>query len=96
MDRSTATNDEFRDHPSEGYHQPEAAGSVAEPLADRIGQALRNSGYAALGSVEIGIEAGHVTLRGPVRSFHQKQIATSVVLPLDGVKGLSNELTVTR
>lgn len=65
-------------------------------LDEQIRQALKDSGYGALNSVEVSIDSGHVTLRGPVRSFHQKQIATSVVLPLDGVKGLSNELTVTR
>ena len=65
-------------------------------LDEQVRQALRGTGYGALNSVEVSIDSGHVTLRGPVRSFHQKQIATSVVLPLDGVKALSNELTVTR
>ena len=96
MDRPAETIDEVRDRSPHAGRQPEAVGSLSEPLVDQIGQALRDSGCAALGSVDIAIDEGHVTLRGPVRSFHQKQIATSVVLPLDGVKGLSNELTVTR
>ena len=96
MDHPAETNDEFRDRPPEASRQPEEASSLSEGLAGRIGKALRSSGYAALGTVDVAIDEGHVTLRGPVRSFHQKQIATSVVLPLDGVKGLSNELTVTR
>jgi osmotically-inducible protein OsmY len=96
MDRPAETNDDLRDRTPTVGRQLGAVGSLSEPLADRIGQALRGSGYAALGSVDIAIDEGHVTLRGPVRSFHQKQIATSIVLPLDGVKGLSNELTVTR
>ncbi len=96
MDRPAEQNEEFLHRSLNADRQPEAVASHSEPLADQVSQALRDSGYAALGSVDIAIDKGHVTLRGPVRSFHQKQIATSVVLPLAGVKGLSNELTVTR
>lgn len=98
MNRPTATSRnaarlrQDRRHGSESASLPNAT----ESLADRIRQALCSSGYGALNSVEISVDSGHVTLRGPVRSFYEKQIATSIVLPLDGVTQLSNELAVPR
>ncbi len=70
--------------------------AVEEQLAGQIQRALSHTGYGALKRIEIAIDRGHVTLRGPVRSFYQKQVATSVILPMEGVVQLSNELTVTR
>jgi osmotically-inducible protein OsmY len=96
MKRSTETHEAGNRQPAKADARSRVSHRKTSDLAEQIEQALKDSGYAALGSVDVAVDDGHVTLRGPVRSFHLKQVATSVVLPLDGVKGLNNELSVTR
>ena len=66
-----------------------------EGLEAAIRKALCGSGYGALCGVEVHIDSGTVTLKGAVPSFYQKQIATSLVMPLEGVDDLNNDLHVT-
>ena len=74
---------------------PTSSSPQGERLEAAIRKALCGSGYGALCGVEVHIDSGTVTLKGSVPSFYQKQIATSLVMPLEGVDDLKNDLHVT-
>lgn len=66
-------------------------------LHQRVDAALRSSPYLtrlASGTVRIEASEGHVTLRGSVASFFQKQMAQETLRRLDGVTRVVNELDV--
>lgn len=63
-------------------------------LRDSVQQALQQSGYAELGNLEIDVDDGRVTLSGRVSSYYLKQVAQSRSLGLDGVRLLSNRVTI--
>ncbi|MBI1310621.1 BON domain-containing protein [bacterium] len=65
-------------------------------LASRVQSALRETGYGGLHAVEVLVESGAVTLKGIVSCYYHKQVATSAVMPLDGVESLNNQLRVAR
>jgi hypothetical protein len=55
---------------------------------------LHATGFAALRSIDCRVRNGVVELSGDVPSFYCKQIAQSVVLPLEQVRGIRNHLRV--
>jgi osmotically-inducible protein OsmY len=59
-------------------------------------QRLRESSYFAPRSVLCDFHEGVLVLRGSVPSFHQKQIAQTLVRKVDGVEVVVNRLVVDR
>ena len=73
-----------------------SATSARDPLslsAD-IERALRATGYSALRSVDIAVNAGGVSLAGRVPSYHMKQLAQATAMRMAGVLEVCNELEV--
>jgi len=63
-------------------------------LADRIFSELERSPHVPHRSLRFETNQGHVTLRGVVRSYYQKQMAQEVILGLEGVEHIENQLEV--
>lgn len=63
-------------------------------LADRVSSALRKSPYIQARNLRFEANEGHVTLRGQVTSWYQKQMAQETLLRLDGVDRVENQLEV--
>lgn len=63
-------------------------------LQEVVHRALTGSGYRVLTGVEVRVDRGSVKLSGCVPSFYTKQLATTAALNINGVTGLSNELSV--
>ena len=55
---------------------------------------MRNSGYWELHGVSCHFHEGVATLKGRVSSFFLKQLAQSLVFPIDGVEEIHNRLEV--
>ena len=55
---------------------------------------LRKSSYHQLHLVSCEFHDGVLTLRGPVSSFHLKQVAQTLIRDLDGVGEINNRLEV--
>ncbi|HWA97225.1 MAG TPA: BON domain-containing protein [Pirellulales bacterium] len=67
--------------------------SVQSQIEGAVRQRLLDSGYHALRKVECYYDAGVLTLRGRVPSFHQKQVAEGLVGG-DLVRVVVNQLEV--
>lgn len=85
--------------PSPGQGQPsEGQQSMVLAKQDAVRRMaefrLRESSYAALRLVRCDFHEGVLTLRGNVPSYHQKQVAQSLVQSLDEVLEVSNRLEV--
>jgi osmotically-inducible protein OsmY len=65
-------------------------------LAERVGQALRATGYLPVRAVEVTVTGRVVLLRGRVPSYYLKQVAQAVALDVPGVRGLWNDVDVVR
>lgn len=63
-------------------------------LCQCVREALRSTGYAPLGRVQVGSSRGDVTLRGMVPTYHLKQVAQTACRSVPGVRSISNELVV--
>lgn len=63
-------------------------------LAEAVAQSLRETGYPALRSLGICAVAGRIILTGRVPTYHQKQMAQSIVRRLHQVRGITNEIEV--
>lgn len=63
-------------------------------LSERVDRMFRESHYRPLRQVAWTCEAGRVTLRGEVPSFHLKQVAQSLIGRLPGVAEVDNRLQV--
>lgn len=84
---------------SPGKGQPsESRPSMVLARQDAIRKAaeyrLHDSSYAALRLVKCDFHEGVLTLRGEVPSYHQKQVAQSLVQALDEVLEVNNRLEV--
>lgn len=73
-----------------------ALASRQPPLAERVGQALRATGYRPLHSLQVAINERRVILRGQVSSYYLKQMAQTAALALPEVQELRNEVKVVR
>jgi osmotically-inducible protein OsmY len=65
------------------------------PLFDRIHRALSANPYVPSRHVSFEAADGHVTLKGNVGSFFQKQMAQEAIRRVDGVQLIDNLLEVT-
>jgi osmotically-inducible protein OsmY len=75
---------------------PVDAGQIGsgQSLIEAVGQALRATGYPALGRIELEICGGVVVLWGRVPTYHQKQLAQAVAHRVKGVRGIANGIEV--
>jgi osmotically-inducible protein OsmY len=64
------------------------------PLDDRVLTALERSPYVPRRNLRFETSEGHVTLRGVVDSYFQKQMAQEALRHVDGIDEISNELEV--
>ncbi len=67
---------------------------ASEALIETVGRALRNSGYSALGDLEVEYSAGTIVLWGRVPTYHLKQLAQVVTQKVDGVRRVANGVEV--
>lgn len=74
--------------------RPDSDSSRDASLLSRVDHALCQAGRQALRRVQIYVDRSHVTLRGQVRSYYEKQLAQHVTLAVSGVCGVSNQLAV--
>ncbi len=65
-------------------------------LAERVGRALRATGYGPLRDVEVTARARLVVLRGRVPSYYMKQVAQTIALAVAGAQDVRNHLDVGR
>ena len=65
-------------------------------LAASAAQIFRDSPLPQLRSIDVAESDEEVVLRGLVRSYHHKQLAQELVLPLLGERRLRNLVTVSR
>ncbi|MEX0979209.1 MAG: BON domain-containing protein [Pirellulales bacterium] len=63
-------------------------------LATRISSAIANSPHLMRRKVHFETEQGRVVLKGTVKTYYQKQMATEAVRRLDGVDHIENNLEV--
>ena len=85
--------------PSPGQGQPsEGQHSMVLAKQDAVRKAaesrLRESSYAALRLVKCDFHEGVLIFRGNVPTYHQKQVAQSLLQSLEGVLEVSNRLEV--
>jgi len=65
-----------------------------DALEDRVHAAIQASPFVPRHTLRFETEHGHVTLRGEVRTYFQKQMAQEAIRRLDGVSGIENCLEV--
>lgn len=89
---STATDEhKFRDL----SRKPAAARNEADGrLAEAVKRVLCAATHPALRTIQIVSERGVVTLRGHVPSYHQKQLAQTMVQRVAGVRSIANGIEV--
>ena len=63
-------------------------------LADRVGHALRPTGYGALRAIQVSLDARIVHIMGRVPSYNLKQIAQETALAIPGTHQIHNGLDV--
>lgn len=86
---------------SHGSHESDAA---SEPdidqtpddanLEERVRAFLSRQGSFALQGIQIAANGGHVTLRGYVHSFYEKQLCLECTKRVAGVKAIVNRIEV--
>ena len=69
--------------------------AVHAPLSDRLHRALSSNPFVPSRLVSVEAADGHVTLKGSVGSFFQKQMAQEAIRRVDGVQLIDNLLEVT-
>ena len=65
-------------------------------LAERVERALRATGYGALRTVRVSVNARVVILGGRVSSYYLKQVAQATALAVPGAHQIRNELDVVK
>jgi osmotically-inducible protein OsmY len=65
-----------------------------DELRERVGHALRQSGYMQLRRVHVSTRHGQVRLAGRVPTYHLKQVAQQTALGVEGVQTIENHLVV--
>jgi hypothetical protein len=78
--------------------QPAAGSGAANDadvmLIDVLAQSLRATGYPALRNLTVELVAGRIVLAGQVPTYHQKQLAQSVVQRVDQAREIANNIEV--
>ena len=91
-----------REHPTDEKHAPQATAphltqSVEDcRLAERVERALRATGYWALRTVRVSVNARVVILEGRVPTYYVKQIAQATALAVPGAHQIRNDLDVVK
>ena len=65
-------------------------------LAERVGRALRATGYGPLRVIEVTVHARVVILEGRAPSYYLKQVAQTTALAVPGAQQVRNDLEVGR
>jgi hypothetical protein len=65
-------------------------------LTERVERALRATGYGALHTVRVSVDARVIILQGRVSSYYMKQIAQATALAIPGAHQIRNGLDVVR
>ena len=68
--------------------------AVMVPLAARVEEALRATGYPHLHQVSVQVRDRTVTLRGRVPTFYMKLLCQETAMTVPGIERLVNELDV--
>ena len=68
--------------------------TLAQPLCERIHNALSTNPHLKTDQLVIEAEGGRVVLKGSVNSFFQKQMAQECIRRIDGVQRIDNLLQV--
>jgi osmotically-inducible protein OsmY len=68
--------------------------TLAQPLFERIHDALSTNPHVNTDQVVIEADGGRVVLKGSVNSFFQKQMAQECIRRIDGVQRIDNLLQV--
>lgn len=63
-------------------------------LSERVHSILENNPHVPHRSLRFETNAGHVVLKGVVRSYYQKLMAQEALLHIDGVEQVENQLEV--
>ena len=63
-------------------------------LEDQAKRTLQHNPYLTRNPVQCEAREGHVVIRGEVRSFFQKQMATEALRKLSGIEQIDNQLEV--
>lgn len=63
-------------------------------IVDNVYRALRGSGYHHLVKLQAFSLQGRVTLQGCVPSYYLKQVAQTVLIPIEGIRDIKNNLKV--
>jgi osmotically-inducible protein OsmY len=88
------------EHPTEEKHAPQATtprltqSLEDQRLAERVERALRETGYGALRTVRVSVNARAVILAGRVSSYYLKQLAQAAALAVPGAHQVRNDLDV--
>ena len=89
-----------REHPTEEKDALERTGPLVTQrledhhLAERVERALRATGYGALRTVRVTVNARVVILGGRVSSYYLKQLAQATVFAVPGAHQIRNDLNV--
>jgi osmotically-inducible protein OsmY len=71
-----------------------SVGSTDRLLATQISTQLAETNRQSLKRLLVDVRAGHVTLRGRVSSFYERQIAIQTCRALAGIERLSDAVEV--
>ena len=89
-----------REHPNEEKDALQATAPLLTQsledhrLAERVERALRATGYGALRTVRVSVNARVVILGGRVSSYYLKQVAQATALAVPGAHQIRNGLDV--
>jgi osmotically-inducible protein OsmY len=72
----------------------QARASTDRLLASQIAMHLAETNRASLKRLSVDVQAGEVTLRGSVGSYHEKQIAIQACRMLSGIQRLIDAVEV--
>ncbi len=73
---------------------PGRAVALDRHLIDCAYRALRARGYGQLLKLKVSCDHGRVTLQGCVPTYYLKQVAQSVLKPIDGIRDVDNDVQV--
>lgn len=69
---------------------------IGNQIADKVGLAMRNTGYRQLQTLNVRVDGGEVCLQGCLPSYYLKQIAQHAVLAVPGVRAIVDDIVVMR
>jgi len=67
---------------------------VESDLADKVADALRNTGYVQLSDLNVRVDRYDIHLQGHLPSYYLKQVAHYVVLRVPGVQMLVDDIQI--